>query len=328
MIDLSKPVDINWELNNICNLMCPQCARNEIKDGVLQWNKSGDGNPTESLNTSEMSLNQFVTCYNNIGNVGLVKFYGQISENVLSKDYLDICEFIVYSGSRVLTSTNGSIRTKKWWREFGKLKNNKVVFCIDGVDTLSHYRINASYDKIIENATSFIEGGGNAEWRMIVFKHNEHEISRAQETAKKLGFNSFTLLYSQRSDTTEFTYKGEEYKIEPSSHSKLNVSVGEIVCKFQEYNSIYVSHTGRVWPCCYLPEQKSSLGEQQFYDDYYYDKSNNLLDRSLKEIMEDIFYEALQLSWESPSNCLSQCTNMCSYKPGFEKSNSYRETIW
>ena len=169
--------------------MCPQCARNEIKDGVLQWNKSGDGNPTESLNTSDMSLNQFVTCYNNIGNVGLVKFYGQISENVLSKDYLDICEFIVYSGSRVLTSTNGSIRTKKWWREFGKLKNNKVVFCIDGVDTLSHYRINASYDKIIENATSFIEGGGNAEWRMIVFKHNEHEISRAQETAKKLGFN-------------------------------------------------------------------------------------------------------------------------------------------
>ena len=33
MFDLTKPFDINWELNNICNLMCPQCVRNEIKNG-------------------------------------------------------------------------------------------------------------------------------------------------------------------------------------------------------------------------------------------------------------------------------------------------------
>jgi hypothetical protein len=35
MIDLTKPVDASYELNNICNLMCPQCARNTIKDGVF-----------------------------------------------------------------------------------------------------------------------------------------------------------------------------------------------------------------------------------------------------------------------------------------------------
>ena len=101
MIDLTKPIDINWELNNICNLMCPQCTRNTIKDGVLVWNEDCDGNPKTTLNTSEMSLEDFKICYNNIGNVGQVRFYGMVSENVLSKDYFDICKFIVESGSRV-----------------------------------------------------------------------------------------------------------------------------------------------------------------------------------------------------------------------------------
>ena len=35
-IDLNKPIDASFELNNICNLMCPQCARNTVKDGILK----------------------------------------------------------------------------------------------------------------------------------------------------------------------------------------------------------------------------------------------------------------------------------------------------
>ena len=35
MFDFSQPIWINWELNNICNLMCPQCGRNEIKNGII-----------------------------------------------------------------------------------------------------------------------------------------------------------------------------------------------------------------------------------------------------------------------------------------------------
>ena len=165
-----------------------------------------------------MSLEDFKTSFDNLGKVGLIKFYGTVSENVASTNFFDINEYIFSKNARILTSTNGSLKSKEWWYELGKLykkqETSRMVFCLDGLhEELSLYRINASYDKTIENATSFIEGGGNAEWRKIVFKHNEHEISRAQETAKKLGFNSFTLLYSQRSDTTEFTYKGEEYRL-------------------------------------------------------------------------------------------------------------------
>ena len=67
MFNLSEPISINWELNNICNLMCPQCGRNQIKDGVLQWKKDGSGNPTNSLNDMDTTLEDFKIAFNNIG---------------------------------------------------------------------------------------------------------------------------------------------------------------------------------------------------------------------------------------------------------------------
>ena len=63
MIDLSKPVDASFELNNICNLMCPQCARNEIRDGVLQKNPNTSGNPLPTLDSHQMSLEDFKTSF-------------------------------------------------------------------------------------------------------------------------------------------------------------------------------------------------------------------------------------------------------------------------
>ena len=107
MFNLSEPISINWELNNICNLMCPQCGRNQIKDGVLQWKKDGSGNPTNSLNDMDTTLEDFKIAFNNIGNVGTVRFYGHVSENVASKDFAKICDFILDRGSHVMVCTNG-----------------------------------------------------------------------------------------------------------------------------------------------------------------------------------------------------------------------------
>ena len=70
-----------------------------------------------------------------------------------------------------------------------------------------------------------------------------------------------------------------------------NTEVGNIICKYQVVNSIYVDYLCRVWPCCYLPHAKHLLGDQKFYDDYFYDKSNNLLEKDFREIMNDVFYD-------------------------------------
>jgi len=347
MIDLTKPVDASYELNNICNLMCPQCARNTVKNGVLQKNPDVSGNPLSTLDNYQMSLDDFKTSFNNIGNVGLVKFIGQVSENVASSNFYEISQYTIENGSRILLSTNGSLKSKGWWSKLGKLysksEGSRVVFCLDGIhEALSLYRINANYDKIIENAIAFIEAGGQAEWRMIIFKHNQHQLEDAQKLAKQYGFQKFTYQYSNRMDVEPFTYHGKEYKLEPQDlwpewedikkERDENREVGNIICKFQIVNSIYIDYLCRVWPCCYLPSAKDLLGDQKFYDDYYHNTSNNLLEKNLEEIMNDVFYDVLQLSWEDKSTVLKPCSNTCSFsKETTRKSartSNYRVDVW
>lgn len=348
MIDLTKPINATFELNNICNLMCPQCARNVIVDGVLQKNPNGTGNPKNTLDDHQMSFDDFKTCFDNMGNIGLIKFYGWVSENVASSNFYEINEYIIKNDARVLTSTNGSLRKPEWWSELGKLyasgkQNNLMVFCLDGLyDTLPLYRIGASYEKIIENAIAFIEAGGRAEWRMNVFKHNQHQLEDAQKLAKQYGFIKFTYQYSIREDVEQFTYKGKEYNLEPQDlwkewenikeERRKNTEVGNIICKYQVVNSIYVDYLCRVWPCCYLPHAKHILGDQKFYDDYFYDKSNNLLEKDFREIMNDVFYDVLQLSWDDKSSCLKPCANTCSFSEDSTResarTSNYRVDVW
>ena len=65
--------------------MCPQCGRNVIKDGKLQWKY-------DDLNTVDTSLITFRAAYKNIRHpVSHIRFIGNLSEPVLSKDFLPIC---------------------------------------------------------------------------------------------------------------------------------------------------------------------------------------------------------------------------------------------
>ena len=94
-------------------------------------------------------------------------------------------------------------------------------------------------------------------------------------------------------------------------------------------NSIYVDYLLRVWPCCYLPNKKELVEKSSFYGKYYRNKSNNLLEKSLDNILSDNFYELLQMSWTEKSMCLKPCKSTCTatHNSGNVSSN-YRESVW
>ena len=332
MFDFNKPLWINWELNNICNLMCPQCTRNEIVDGELI--------KKDNLDNYDNSLQTFMRVYENIGHrVSLIRFQGQLSENVASQDFLPICEYIIENKTIVGVSTNGSLRSTNFWYELGKAfskcRNNKqrshIIFCIDGVGPeLELYRINANYNKIIENAQAFMEGGGEAWWRMIIFKHNQHQVEAAEKEAKRLGFSEFVATHTNRRNALEpFKYKGKDYQLEIQDidddyNKKVEINLSNfsqepISCKAVNENQFYVNHKNKVWACYYIPDFKSLADEQDWYQEYYEDDSNNLEEKTLDEILENKFYDALQMSWDVESKCLSLCKQNCSVKKGLTR---------
>lgn len=334
MFDWEKPLWINWELNNICNLMCPQCGRNKIVDGVLV--------KKDNLDNRDNSLNTFKKVYKNIGHrVSLIRFQGHLSENVASRDFLSICEYIIENNTVVGVSTNGSLRSPEYWYELGKVfskcRNNKqksqIIFSIDGLGPeLELYRIGANYDKIIENAQAFMEGGGEAWWRMIIFKHNQHQVLDAERIAEKLGFSEFVATKTNRTNNLDpFKYKEKNYhlkmqdidieyntKVEKGWHT--DFSHESISCKAIDENQFYVNHKNKVWACYYIPDFEFLAEEQDWYRKYYEDDSNNLEEKTLDEILEDSFYDVLQMSWEAENSCLSLCKKNCSVNSGITRT--------
>jgi hypothetical protein len=169
--------------------------------------------------------------------------------------------------------TNGSARTKDWWRKLAEAlpKEHCVHFALDGLaDTHHLYRIGTDFNKIIENAKTFISNGGKAEWVYLSFKHNEHQINEAKELAKTLGFEKFnhkaTSRFLEKPWLDVINEQGEVlYKIEPPSEHKITfihpdiiksyknvVKTASIKCKAINDKSLYIDAFKNLWPCCWI----------------------------------------------------------------------------
>jgi hypothetical protein len=193
-------------------------------------------------------------------------------------------------------NTNGGYHNSDYWYELGKLfrkhrdlngsEDSSVVFGIDGVDNETHdkYRRNVVYDKVLENAKAFIDGGGEAEWKYLEFDHNVHQTGQAKEIARQLGFKKFFVKRSRwieaalrevvDKDKSATKITGEalgkkpraEYSRIPAvkkeavlenikkqvSHYKDYYNESLITCYWRAKRMLQIEYDGAVWQCCHL----------------------------------------------------------------------------
>ena len=263
---------------------------------------------------------------------------GRLGDPPAARDCLAICEYLIDRDILVTISTNGSLRTEKWWRELGNIfrRNGSFVeFHIDGLEDTNHlYRINTRYDKIINNARSYMETGAAAEWHFILFRHNEHQVEEALQRSRALGFRSFKLIDTIRFGSSgSFEYQqpdGTYRKLEPSGLSGADVAaligardpegnagtvareadtgVNGVLCKSARENRPYINADGTVSACCWVP---GSPTEQQLYERAGKRRRlHSIKESPLAEILQDEPYASLyRQSWEESSSpvCIRKC---------------------
>lgn len=202
-IDVEDIKRIEFGITSLCNAGCPMCARHIDGTSTVK-----PGLPMRSI-----SLEDFKHIAQGIGehtkhiNCNLC---GTIGDPIAHPDIENILVYGANTYKVVTLDTNGSLRNTDFWTRMGKLhkeiKGNsesrrgiEVNFSIDGLeDTNQLYRINTDYNKIIENAQAFIDAGGEAIWKFIIFEHNQHQVEQAKERAKQMGFREFSTLVSSR----------------------------------------------------------------------------------------------------------------------------------
>jgi len=285
--------DIKWlhvEASSRCNAKCPSCPR-FIEDAVM--------NPL--LQETDLDTDKFKNILDNFHNLVCIQFNGNHGDPIMAKNIIELIELAKTKCDKIQLHTNGSLRNSKWWADFGALLkdiNHEVYFGIDGFEDTHHlYRRNTLYNKIIENAKSFIANGGKATWFFIPFEHNEHQIKSALQLSKNLGFKRFELYKGYRQNNPE-TIKNLQtgqiiYLKPPKILSNIKSAIVKQTDKKQvdikncmHYNlkSIYISADGQLSYCCYYMSLGSST---QIYFDSINELFNNTIDLSTKHCIKN-----------------------------------------
>jgi len=267
-----KDIDtVTVDFTSHCNAMCGNCSRN------IGGTKVNPSMPLEHMrpNTWKRLFTEEVC--NNINKIVLNGAYGDPLRNPYIFECINYLKN--YKMPEINIHTNGGMNGPKFFAELAECLKpfpfpTHVVFSIDGLEDTNHlYRRNVQWHKVMENAQAFIDAGGLARWRMLVFKHNAHQLEECEELSKKMGFGkfdinggySFSALDSVVSEAVEkfkaskkdtartITY--DDKHLDNVERMKGLVEKGfensTIKCQWQIKNKVQVSHMGEVFPCCH-----------------------------------------------------------------------------
>ncbi len=259
---------IHYDLTDLCNAGCPQCPRTNV-DGCKPQDWLAHGHETlESFrrHSPPEFLAELESAY----------FCGNFGDPAVVPELIEILSYCWEAQPRLKLQihTNAGPRTPDWWRRLGEAARGrrfKVIAGIDGAsdETNRRYRVGTNFDRIIENLSAFIVAGGVAEWQMIVFRHNEHEVAEAERMARHLGFAGFRAFPSNRFGTggaTRYSYRGETFELAPPGRSlapkseirhtiapaEVRQTEATIVCESIEKSKAFVDFQGYLLPCCYV----------------------------------------------------------------------------
>lgn len=321
----------------------------------------GKDNP--QLPLTDLSLNDIKTIFSSgfLSHLDKIFMCGNYGDPVAAPDTLEAFSYFreTNPNTRLGLNTNASARPTSWWSDLGSLISKDGDYCkfsIDGLADTNHiYRRNTNFDKIIANASAFIQAGGKAHWDFIVFKHNEHQVEEARDLARKLGFINFQVKKTGRffsnasmsGKDTQVVHDREGnvvYEIEkPTDPAFQNTALARenelkdrygsleayldhtpILCKTAAEKSIYVSAEGLVFPCCWTANQLYVwyLGERSSPMWKLVDEAGgkDAIDARLhpiESIIDGRFFRFIEESWNKPS-CKDGKLKVCAKTCGSE----------
>lgn len=301
------PISIDVEPTNRCNFRCPHCQ-------LTYWNKKN----------CDLSLNSFKTILAQFPNLNFLKLQG-IGEPMLCNDFVDMLEYGESKFINIDSTTNGSVKSKRFLELVKKLNRTQIRFSIDGAneDTYKKMRPEGKFKSIIEFASQILKERGNKTQPKIIFwmvltKHNINEVSELIHLAKKLNIECVglqTTLHNWSKDevkavTKTIVYESELFNnhIEKAKALANYLRIELIIenslltkarkCKWP-FTSTFIAANGDVVPCCWLADSATvkmgNIFEERFdviwNSKNYREFRSSIKEHKLKEYCKSCYTE-------------------------------------
>tara|TARA_B100000809_G_scaffold265569_1_gene324818 strand:+ start:1239 stop:2249 length:1011 start_codon:yes stop_codon:yes gene_type:complete len=328
------PKRIEVEISSYCNAKCLACNRINFDDGdgtretgydLTVWKNP---NIVYNLNLSTSFLEDKIFSTTWFKEARAFITIGNNGDPMANPEIADIFEKARYHNPTVgfAVHTNGSIGAKETFKHLAKLFNsrkNTFWFAIDGLEDTNHYyRVGVDWDKVIENAQTFINAGGKAGWRFVPFKHNIHQIEEAKKLSEQLGFNEFEVvnnilgdLYYADEVLKSFHAKNTEildgYDNIPKSITKDESPWVTRNCNVHpqctDNNMIFISSTKKLYPCCWFDAEWNQSVKNWWNTE---ESWNDLSIYTVESIMQNNKQKELINSFNK-EKIIKTCQNFC-----------------
>jgi radical SAM protein with 4Fe4S-binding SPASM domain len=246
-----RPIRLMIEPANFCNLGCPTCP-------------VGNGQITKAKGL--MKFEDFKKVIDEVGGYLYHLTLWNWGEPFLNRDLPKMIAYARAKGIYVATSTNGHFLTPETAEAIIDSGLNELIIALDGLspETLSVYRINSDFAKIVEGIKNVVrikkERGRQhpvIELQFIVMKHNEHELPRLNDFAKELGLDKVVIkTFGSQLDldrVSEFAPANKEVSRYGKELRKRNSCLNV-------WRAMNVNYDGNAVPCCYDPFEKFKVG--------------------------------------------------------------------
>ena len=239
---------LHIESTDVCQAACPLCARETdptFNKNIKHW-----------LTVPEIQRILPEKLIYRLDKMFMCGNYGDPAANVES---LQIFSYFRQVNSSIVLgmNTNGGLQHHHWWARLANVlykPADYVVFSIDGLEDTNHiYRKNVSWDRVMRNAEAFIAASGNAQWDMLVYEHNEHQVDACEQLAKEMGFKWFRAKVSKRPSNINWLKA-------PRGWTSPVLESDNIECSILKENSVYLNAKGQFFPCCWQANNGYTLG--------------------------------------------------------------------
>jgi len=294
------------DCTSFCNAYCGACDRNI--DG-------GENHPNLKLNYIDLdSWRNFITT-DNLQNIHEIIFNGNFGDFSMHPHFIEMMEILVKVKSDLYLNlnTNGGARALSFWHDLAvvlqKFTKHDIKFGIDGLEKNHNlYRRGIDWNKRILNLRSFIDAGGNAIWKCIIFDYNKNDLEEISQFAKNIGCMAFQtnrnrsnpvnmkkykhfpaqVLTSPDSKTFKHLYKRKDvFKIQIHTPSTSAIKASsDYVCPYAKDGMLQIDPWGNVWPCCYISGRQLDGNTNFNYNKYKY--FNHINKNNLKTITKII----------------------------------------
>lgn len=298
------PKSYRLEASTICQLKCPLCyMRTKYNDCGIGYLKFKD-------------FKRFVD-KNIVTDIEL----SNSGEIFLNPELIKIIKY-AYKKNINLTAYNGvnfNDVSEEVLEALVKYNFKSIIVSIDGAsqETYEKYRVRGNFEKVISNIKkiNFYKSKYNSIfpkmiWKMILFGHCEHEISKAKEMARQLNME---IVFSTNWDEDTYSPLSDKNKIKKELsndilHDSGNPDDAVDYCK-QLWDSPQINYDGRLLGCCCISN-----------DDFETDVFNKDLIKVFNS--PRLVYTRRMLKNKAPENEDIYCVN-CPFYERLKKNNKW-----